>query len=338
MTDSSKESRATIITTDSRALADAFAEDVDRGLSADPKYLSCIYLYDYRGSLLFERICNLPEYYLTRKETWILERYSKEIASFMPAGALLVELGSGSCTKAQYVIDELLMRNDRVVYSPIDISRKMLRESATALLDQYDDLEIISIAAEYREGLRRLGDRNGEPKLIIWLGSSIGNFMPSEAAAFLSGIAESMSTGDLLLVGFDMEKESGVLERAYDDAEGVTAEFNLNLLARINRELGGRFDLDRFTHRAVYNREARRMEMYLVSTGRQQVRIDRLGRSYAFREGERVHTENSHKFSAESIDLLARRAGLEPLDRWLDPDGYFSLVLFRPAWVGLVGG
>jgi L-histidine N-alpha-methyltransferase len=327
----SADGRSTMITTGFDSLVRSFAEDVDEGLSSTPKHLPCIYFYDYRGSLLFERICSLPEYYLTEAEASILRTFSEEIASYLPPEAALVELGSGSCVKTEYIIRELLDRHGRVVYSPIDISRRMLKESAMALLDRYADLEIISVAAKYDEGLRLLEIRLDRPKLILWLGSSIGNFAPGEAAAFLRKAVRFLAPHDLFLIGFDLDKDKGVLERAYNDSLGVTARFNLNLLARINRDLGGEFNLDLFDHKAVYNASRRRIEMYLESRCEQSVRVADPGRTYRFGKRERIHTENSHKFTLETIEALARQAGMETVRRWLDERNYFCLTLFRPT-------
>jgi dimethylhistidine N-methyltransferase len=327
---SSAHNRATIITPGTPSAARSFAEDVDKGLSSSPKHLPCIYFYDYRGSLLFEEICRLPEYYLTRAEAQILRDFSEEIISYMPAHSLLVELGSGSCKKTRYIIEELLKQRDEVIYSPIDISKKMLRESAASLLGQYDNLEIISVAAEYEEGLWHLDMRTDNPKLILWLGSSIGNFELNEAVAFLKSISKSLAPDDLFLIGFDLKKDKEVMERAYNDSPGVTAEFNLNLLSRVNRDLGGDFDLDRFAHRALFNDVKSRIEMYLVSSCEQQVYIADLDRSYGFGEHERIHTENSHKYSLRAIENLADRVGFTTVRQWFDPRKYFNLTLFKP--------
>ena len=326
----SARNRSTMITTDVESLVRSFAEDVDEGLCATPKHLPCIYFYDYQGSLLFERICRLPEYYLTEAEATILRTFSEEIASYLPPEAALVELGSGSCVKTEYIIEELLDRYGKVVYSPIDISQRMLKESAMSLLERYTDLEIISVAAEYDEGIRLLEMHLDRPKLVLWLGSSIGNFEFAEAAEFLKNIVRLLTPGDLFLIGFDLEKDRRILEGAYDDSMGVTARFNLNLLSRINRELGGEFDVDLFTHKAVYNEEQSRIEMYLVSKREQDIRIADLGRSYHFDENEGVHTENSHKFSLGAIETLSRQAGMRIVKQWLDDKKYFCLTLFRP--------
>jgi dimethylhistidine N-methyltransferase len=329
MRESSAEIRSTMIAADVESLARSFARDVDDGLSATPKHLPCIYFYDYQGSLLFERICRLPEYYLTDAEATILRTYSEEITSHLPPETALVELGSGSCVKTEYIIEELLDQYGKVVYSPIDISRRMLKESAKALLERYADLEIISVAAEYDEGIRQVELHLDQPKLLLWLGSSIGNFEFEEAVGFLKGIVKHLTPEDLFLIGFDLVKARRVLESAYDDSQGVTARFNLNLLSRINRELKGEFDLDLFAHRALYNGQHRRVEMYLVSKCSQDVRIGDLDSSYHFDKNERIHTENSHKFTLEAIENISRQAGLSMVNRWLDTKKYFCLTLFR---------
>jgi dimethylhistidine N-methyltransferase len=319
-----------MITADVSSLVDSFAEDVDRGLTDSPKHLSCVYFYDYKGSLFFEQICRLPEYYITRAEAQILEAHSAEIISYAPEDALLVEMGSGSCNKTRHIIEALLAQYDRVTYSPIDVSRKMLKQSAGALLERYADLEIISVAAEYGEGLRQLEMRTDQPKFLVWLGSSIGNFELTEGIRFLKTVVGWLSRDDFFLIGFDLEKDSEILETAYNDSKGVTARFNLNLLARINRELGGEFDLDRFAHLAIYNEERRRIEMYLASTCEQHVAVTDLHRTYHFKEGERVHTENSHKYSLDTIKTMADQVGMEIVRQWFDPKRYFNLTLFRP--------
>ena len=303
--------RATMITTDIEDLINSFAKDIDKGLKDTPKHIPCLYFYDYKGSLLFEEICQLPEYYLTRAETDILETYSEEIISYFPSDTLLVELGSGSSIKTQLIIEELLNQHNKASYSPIDISQRMLSESSISLLEKYPNLEIISVAAEYDEGLRQLEMHNERPKLILWLGSSIGNFKPEEAIDFLKNIVKILSPNDFFLFGFDLQKEKNLLVKAYNDSQEVTAEFNLNLLSRINRELGGEFDLDKFMHQAVYNEEKNRIEMYLISTCEQEIYIADLNSCYHFNKNERIHTENSYKFSLKDIDSLADRVGIK---------------------------
>jgi dimethylhistidine N-methyltransferase len=209
----------------------------------------------------------------------------------------------------------------------------MLKEASASLLETYDDLEVVAVAGEYCEGLERLDTETGDPKLVLWLGSSIGNFDADGAAGFLQNLIRTMSRKDRLLIGFDLVKDREVLERAYNDSAGVTARFNLNLLRRINRDLGGEFDLKSFRHDAIYNEKKSRVEMYLVSKEEQDVRIDALGTRFHFDRGERIHTENSHKFSPWSIRDLACRVGLDIVQRWSDDHEYFSLTMFkvRPA-------
>ncbi|MBI3911412.1 MAG: L-histidine N(alpha)-methyltransferase [Armatimonadetes bacterium] len=308
----------------------AFARDVAAGLTAHPKCLSCCYFYDHQGSLLFEEICQLEEYYLTRAEREILLARAAEIAALFPGEIALVELGSGSATKTRILIEAFLRQRGALRYVPVDISRTMLEESTLALRDEYPELEIVAVAAEYTQGLRHLAAESARPKLVLWLGSNIGNFDRPEAARFLRQVRETMAPCDRLLVGVDLRKEAVVLERAYDDARGVTAQFNLNLLARINREMGGHFDLAMFRHRALYDEEMGRVEMYLDSLVDQQVRIDRLGLEVSFAAGEPIHTENSYKYSGEEIQALARSAGVRIERQWFDGARRFSVNLLAP--------
>lgn len=330
MLSSSEHERSTMIIPDSGAFTDSFAKDVKNGLKDAPKHIPCIYFYDYTGSLLFEEICRLPEYYLTRAETEILSNYSEEIITCLPEDIALVELGSGSSIKTCVIIEELLNQYGRVSYSPIDISRKMLKESSISLLQKYRNLEIVSVAAEYEEGLRHLNSYHEQAKLILWLGSSIGNFDQEEAVRFLESAVTTSSPKDYFLIGFDLVKERARLERAYNDSRGVTAQFNLNLLSRINRELGGDFDLNAFTHHAPYNEEKDRIEMHLISTCEQDVAIADLSRTFHFDKNERIHTENSHKFAPGAIEQIADRSGLRILKQWYDSRQYFNLTLFKP--------
>lgn len=309
----------------------AFAQDVRAGLLGHPKSLPCRYFYDAEGSGLFEAICELPEYYLTRAEREILVERSAELAARFPTEITLVELGSGSAAKTQILIEALLRRHGALRYVPVDISREMLQESARGLLARYPDLRIVAVAGEYRDGLQHLNSPAGRRTLILWLGSSIGNLERREAGAFLHQVRDAMRPGDRLLVGIDLRKDSDILVPAYDDAAGVTARFNVNLLARINRELGGRFDLTRFRHRALYNEVDGRIEMYLVSTGAQRVAIDGLDVEVAFAAGEAIHTENSYKYSLAEIDALADQADLRIEAQWFDAGRRFSLNVLAPA-------
>lgn len=303
-----------------------FARDVAAGLSAKPKHLSCRYFYDREGSRLFEAICELPEYYLTRAETEILQSHANEIASLFQGDMTVIELGSGNAVKTRLLLEALLPGRP-VRYVPIDICRPVLEESATDLMQRFPALEIVGVAAEYHEGLQHLRSESDRPRLILWLGSNIGNFTRDEAGRFLRQIRDTMTSADRMLVGVDLRKDRAVLEAAYDDAAGVTAAFNLNLLARINCELNGNFDLSAFQHRAVYNEDLGRVEMYLVSTRRQSVTIERVGFTVEFAEGEIIHTENSYKYSLAEINALATSAGLRDQCVWQDAAGRFSLHL-----------
>jgi dimethylhistidine N-methyltransferase len=331
MASSAPHERLTLIGTDPAAQTDGLAADVKAGLTQSPKRLSCRYFYDHEGSLLFEAICDLPEYYLTRAEREILLERAADIAARFPPAINLVELGSGSAAKTRILIEAFLRRHGTLCYVPVDISRKMLEESSLALLDEYPALKIIAISGEYHDGLRQLNAVVDGPKLILWLGSNVGNFERAEAAVFLGQVRDTMSASDRLLVGIDLRKDKTVLEAAYDDSQGITAQFNLNLLVRINRELGGHFDLNAFEHRAVYNEEIGRIEMYLVSTRAQRVSIDRLGLKISFDADELVHTENSYKYSLAEIAALANASGLHIEHQWLDGASRFSVNLLAPA-------
>jgi dimethylhistidine N-methyltransferase len=316
---------------DPETLRSRFAGDVRTGLTAERKRLPCWYFYDDEGSRLFEMISRLPEYYLTRAEREILQDHAGDLAARFREAPVLIELGSGSAVKTRIVIDALLHRHDALRYMPIDISRGALEESAAALLRDYPALEIHAVAGEYHEGLHRLDAPAGGPKLILWLGSSVGNLDRPDAAAFLRRIRDVMLSHDRLLAGIDLRKHHAVLEAAYDDAQGITARFNLNLLARINRELGGRFDLQAFRHRAVYDEDAGRVEMYLDSAREQSVRIAALELTVPFAAGEGIHTENSYKYSVEEIEALASEARLRIDGQWLDAGRQFSVNVFAPT-------
>jgi dimethylhistidine N-methyltransferase len=307
-----------------------FAEAVRSGLTARVKSLPCRFFYDEIGSKLFEEICELPEYYPTRTELEILESCAEELSSLFERPLVLAELGSGSSAKTRVLIDALLRRHGQLRYLPVDVSRSILEESSLTLLDQYDALTIHAIASDYHEGLRHVRAESGRTKLIAWLGSSVGNLRRDDAARFLGTVRQAMTGPDRLLLGIDLRKSRETLERAYDDADGVTARFNLNLLRRINRELGGHFDLDAFHHRARYEESAGFVEIHLVSTRDQRVPIDDLDLVVPFAAGETIHTENSFKFSLDEIDSLAAGAGMRVDRRWLDRQHLFSLNLFAP--------
>lgn len=305
-------------------------EAVRKGLSQSRKTLPCRYFYDETGSEIFEEICELPEYYLTRAEHEILRNRAGEVAERFDGPTTVVELGSGSSTKTRVLIEAFLHRHGAMRYVPLDISETMLEESAYALLDDYPGLEVIAIAAEYRSGLARVRMEEKSRKLIVFLGSSIGNFSREEAAAFLREIRTAMGPNDRLLLGIDLRKEAETLERAYDDSAGVTAAFNKNILTRINDELDADFDLAAFEHHAIVDEERGRVEMHLVSTRPQRVRIGALDMEVGFQARESIHTENSHKYSRDEIDELAAAADMRTVAQWLDTAEQFSLSLFAP--------
>jgi len=311
-------------------VADDFVRALADGLGASPKSLPCRFFYDERGSELFERITGLAEYYPTRAELEILRDRTPEIARSFDVAPELVELGSGSAAKTRVLIRELIQAHGSLRFRPIDISPSILEQSGPALLADFPELTIDAIAAEYDAGLREVDAQpSSRPRLIAWLGSSIGNLARDDAAEFLNRLRKSLRTQDRLLVGIDRRKEVETLLAAYDDASGVTAAFNLNLLARANRELGAHFDLEQFDHRAVWRHDLGRIEMHLVSRSRQSVRVDRLETHFEFAPGETIHTENSYKYSRSEIDELASQAGLMREQSWTDAADRFELSWLR---------
>jgi dimethylhistidine N-methyltransferase len=312
------------------ARRDSFAQSVDDGLGSEPRSLPCRYFYDAVGSRLFEAICELPEYYLTRAEHEILTCHADAIVGRCPTPVTLAELGSGSSTKTRTLIEAFLRHQGRLRYVPVDISRSILDEAAHALLADYGGLEITAIASEYRDGLRHLGKETRRPKLIAWLGSNIGNFPRDEAHHFAGGIRDAMGADDRLLLGVDLRKDVRVLAKAYDDAQGVTARFNKNLLARINRELGGEFDLADWSHRARVVDDGGCVEIGLVCRRACEVRVAALDRSFRFDRGDFIHTEDSTKYSEKEVAALADAASLRVVERWLDANRRFSVTLLAP--------
>ncbi len=319
-----------IVPEDSRPQVE-FAEAVRNGLSAEPKTLPSQFFYDAEGSRLFEEICGLPEYYLTRAEAEILEDRAAEIAVQHPEIETLVELGSGSAVKTEFLLRAFEADGRRLRYVPIDVSRAALEESVVRLEERHPEMEIRPVLADYEMGMAELPALDLGPTLILWLGSSIGNLRRAAANAFISSCREFMSRADRLLVGIDLRKDRETLERAYDDRRGVTAQFDINLLARINRELGGRFDLKLFAHQARYDEVSGSVESGLVSQRDQEVSIDGLDDVVKFAQGERIHTEDSFKYSPEEIDALAARAGLALETRYFDAANRFSLNLMSPV-------
>ncbi len=308
---------------------DQFALDVRAGLLAEPKTLPCTYFYDAEGSTLFEKICELPEYYLTRAEDSILERSADEMLAGWSRAPVLIELGSGSSTKTRRLISAARSQYERVHYLPIDVSPTILKESAEALARDFPGLRVTGVAGDYRSSLAEICGRIRRPKLILFLGSSLGNYDTAAADLLLGEISDLMAPEDALLLGTDLIKKVSRLEAAYDDAAGVTAAFNKNLLIRINRELGGNFDLDRFDHKARFNTCLSRVEMHLVSTSRQRVDVPASELSILFNEGESIHTENSHKYDTTVLKRLASAAGLREDGAWTDERGDFRVQRWK---------
>jgi dimethylhistidine N-methyltransferase len=309
----------------------AFAADVRAGLSARRKTLPCRWLYDARGSQLFERICALPEYSLTRAEAGLLATHADRIAAALPDGGTLVELGSGSARKTRLIISALLRRQGRLRYVPIDIAPAILKASARSLVAEQPALEVRGIVADYHGGLRLLGrEREGAAKLVLWLGSNVGNFTRGAAARFLATVRGTLGRADRLLIGVDLRKDRAALERAYDDSDGVTAAFNLNLLARINRQLGGEFALEQFRHRVRWREHWGRIEMHLESRRAQRVRIAALGRVVTFRRGETIFTESSYKYDRTELARLATSSGFAVEAQFVDEGLGFSVNLWAP--------
>ncbi len=308
---------------------DAFPLAIRSGLRSNPKTLPCRYFYDEQGSRLFEQICDLPEYYLTRTEDVILGDHADAMVNGWLSDPVMVELGSGSSSKTRRLIRASLQAYGSLHYVPIDVSKTILEESAESLVAEYPELRVTGFAANYRDALAGVVERFDRPKLFIFLGSSLGNYETDQAVDLLKLLARSMDSSDRLLLGTDLDKAPKTLEAAYDDAQGVTAQFNLNLLTRINRELGGNFDLDRFDHQARYRADLRRVEMHLVSREAQEVTIPGAGLTVRFDAGESIHSENSHKYTLEILEDLAHRSGFEEEAAWTDAESRFRVQRWR---------
>jgi dimethylhistidine N-methyltransferase len=297
--------------------------DVTEGLARTPKSIPPKWFYDARGSELFEAITRLPEYYPTRVETALLRRIAPEIAARIPPGAALVEYGSGASAKTRLILDAA---PQLAAYAPIDISVSALEAAAASIRRDYPSLVVEPLARDFTIGGDPPEIAGGRPRVGFFPGSTIGNFDPTEAVRLLAEARALMGEGGLFILGADLVKEPAVLTAAYDDAAGVTAAFNRNLLVRINRELDADFDPDAFEHRAVWNAVDSRIEMHLVSRLAQTVRVE--GAAFAFRAGESLHTENSYKFTVEDVTGMARRAGWRLLERWIAPPPAFAVFLF----------
>ena len=299
--------------------ASAFAGDVIDDLSKFPKKLSPKYFYDAKGSELFEQITVLPEYYPTRTELAILRERGGEIAALIPRGAALVEFGAGATTKVRL----LLERSHFAAYVPVDISGDFLKQQADGLRRDFPQLAVHPVAADFTAPFALPEAVTDMPKVGFFPGSTLGNFEPQEAQAFLRSARQILGHGAQMIIGVDLEKDERTLYDAYNDAAGVTARFNLNVLERINRELGGNFDLSGFTHRSIYNHDRHRIEMHLISRKAQSVRV--LGHHFSFRPGESIHTENSYKYSLDRFATLAESSGWQIRQSWTDPARMFSV-------------
>jgi dimethylhistidine N-methyltransferase len=306
------------------AASDSFADHVIAGLGDSPKWLSAKYFYDAAGSDLFEEITRLPEYYPTRTELSILERCAGDIAGYIPLSAALVEFGAGSSKKARIVIDAA---PQLAAYVPVDISAEFLAQEAMAVRHDFPWLAVLPVAADFTRDFDLPAQIRARARVGFFPGSTIGNFEPEDATEFLRQAGRVLGQGATMIVGVDLIKDAAVLNAAYNDAAGVTAQFNLSILKRMNRELGGNFDLSSFRHRAFYNVDHHRIEMHLESLKAQTATVG--GRTFSFDKGETIHTENSYKYTIDSLRALAREAGWRWAATWTDEKNYFSVNALR---------
>lgn len=303
-----------------------FASALLMGLSAPEKSIPCRFLYDAVGSALFERITQLPEYYPTRTETRILRDRAEEIAADAAPGNVLIEFGSGSSTKTELLLSKM---HELYAYVPIDISPAALREAETRIKGRFPRIEVFPVCGDFSRPLPLPDEIAGRPRLGFFPGSTIGNLTPGAAVKLLATMAEILGSGARLIIGADLKKDVRRLIRAYDDEEGVTAAFNLNLLKRANRELGTDFDVGQFDHLATYDERHGRIDLYLVSQAEQTVNV--LGRRFRFGAGERIHTEHSHKYDVDGFKAMAAKAGWQALKVWTDADALFSVHVLEGA-------
>lgn len=310
----------------SKKTVQTFAEDISSSLNGDLKSISPKYFYDDKGSLLFEKICDLPEYYLTRTELKILNQIQNDLKSYLTEDMRLVELGSGSSVKTRLILDVLNQIQSKIEYFPIDIS-DIIKDGCQQLLDDYEKLHVTGIIDTYHGGLEFIKNFDDTPNLIAFLGSSFGNFSEHDGKNFLKTINSSMKDSDYFLIGLDLVKEKQILENAYDDAQGITAQFNLNVLSRINEELDANFDLKNFSHHAVFNEVDQRIEMYLKSSSNHSVKIPKSNLEINFQEGELIHTEHSHKYTIPQIEKMLDDSGFEINRIWQDDNRHYSLIL-----------
>ena len=307
---------------------ETFSSDIVNGLKQKQKILHPKYFYNDSGSKLFEQICKLDEYYLTRSEIEILESFHAELSLHLVDEYNLIELGSGSSYKTKFILDILHRKQENVEYFPIDISN-ILKHSIGHLSTDYDKLKIIGIIDTYEHGLRFVKQYQNKKNLVMFLGSSFGNFMPDEGKIFLKNISESMKSGDLFLIGLDLKKDAQILEDAYNDSNGVTGKFNLNILSRINTELDANFDLGKFEHDSIFNEHEGKIEMHLRSLTDQKITISKTSDEIYISEGESIITENSYKFTELEIKSMISNSGLEVSQIWYDKRNFYSLVLAK---------
>lgn len=300
--------------------------DVVKGLTQTPKSLPARYFYDDRGSELFEQICSLPEYYLTRTETAILRKYAIEIARLTGA-CELVELGSGSSTKTRILLDAYNQLGYPLRYLPIDVSAGILESSARQLLADYSSLKVRALAGTYELALEQLPSSDLPSRMICFIGSTLGNLTPSECDLFFSQITDALHKGEYFLLGVDLQKPKDVLEAAYNDRQGVTAAFNLNMLQHLNWRFNGNFDLQLFEHWAFYHETQNQIEMHLRSLRSQTVELRALDLTVEFATGETIHTEISRKFDLTSLQQQLQLRGLVPIETWTDSQQWFGLIL-----------
>jgi len=304
-------------------------EDAFAGLLKEPRSLPPKYFYDARGSIIFDRICDTPEYYLTRTEDALLAKFAEAvIRSTRPR--YIVELGSGTARKTRHLLAACASQESSVVYAPLDVCREMLLESGETLVRDYHWLHVTALVGDYHSDLCRLPPMSGE-RLFIFLGSTIGNLTESDALAFLHELHAQMKPSDRLLLGVDRVKDAAILHSAYNDSMGLTAEFNRNLLRVLNRELSADFELDAYYHHACYNPKAQQIEMYLIAKAPQRVTIAAFDRSFEMHEGDAIQTEISRKFTYRAIDRLLRMGGFQTEQHFEADDDYFSLILARPS-------
>lgn len=304
----------------------SFADEVSFSLTQNSKFINPKFFYDKKGSELFEKICDLPEYYPTRTEISILHNLKENFAKYVDGSFRLVELGSGSSVKTRLILDVLNKFQEKIEYFPIDIS-EILTESSSLLQKDYENLHITGIIDTYEGGLEFLKNYDNKKNLIIFLGSSFGNFAPEDGKKFLKKINSTMKDDDLFLIGLDLVKNKETLENAYDDSKGITAQFNLNVLSRINDELDADFNLNNFIHYARYNEYEQRIEMYLKSLAEQTVVIQKANLSLALKKDELIHTEHSHKYTLSQIKELMNQTGFVIKHIWFDENNYFVLTL-----------